>query len=89
MVPTWTGKPGKMIEHFPFREKPENLEQTGKVRKFYPKCWKNEEISASFYFYLFIYFSNTGKWKRKIPEGKFVSPKVVELFRLAAIKRQT
>ena len=31
------------------------FEQTGKVREFYPKYWKNEEILASFYFYFFSY----------------------------------
>ena len=40
MVPTWTektGKPGKMGKLFPVREKSGNVEQTGKVREFYPK----------------------------------------------------
>ena len=42
MVPTRTGKPGKMRKLFPVREKSGNFEQTGKVREFYPKYWKNE-----------------------------------------------
>ena len=45
--PTWTGKtrkPGKMRKLFPVREKSGNFEQTGKVREFYPKYWKNERI---------------------------------------------
>ena len=37
MVPTRTGKPGKMRKPFPVREKLGNFEQTGKVREFYPK----------------------------------------------------
>ena len=59
MVPTWTGKtrkPGKMGKLFPVREKSGNFEQTGKVREFYPKYWKSEEILASFYFYFFSDF---------------------------------
>ena len=31
MVPTWTGKPGKMRKPFPVRLKSGNFEQTGKV----------------------------------------------------------
>ena len=42
MVPTWTGKPGKMGKRFPLREKSGDFEQTGKVRELYPKYWKNE-----------------------------------------------
>ena len=34
MVPTWTGKPGKMRVHFPVRQKSGNFEHTGKVREF-------------------------------------------------------
>ena len=56
MVPTWTGKPGKMRKLFPVREKLGNFEQTGKVREFCPKCWKNEEILASFYHNFFSDF---------------------------------
>ena len=41
MVPTWTGKPGKMSEHFPVREKSGNFAKTGKVREFYLKYWEN------------------------------------------------
>ena len=65
MIPTWTGKPGKMGKLFPVREKLGNFEQTGKVKEFYPKYWKIEGISpkywkterilASFYS---IFFSN-------------------------------
>ena len=39
------------------REKSGNFEQSGKVREFYPKYWKNEEILASFCFYFFSDFS--------------------------------
>ena len=53
MVPTRTGKPGKMRKLFPIEEKSGNFEQTGKVREFYLKYWKNEEILASFSFYFF------------------------------------
>ena len=35
MVPTRTGKPGKMGQHFPVREKSGNFAETGKVREFY------------------------------------------------------
>ena len=35
------------------KEKSGNFEQTGKMREFYPKYWKSEEILASFYFYRF------------------------------------
>ena len=28
-----------------------NFEQTGKVEKFYPQCWKSEGILGSFYFF--------------------------------------
>ena len=38
MVPTWTGKPGKMGEHFPVRENTGNFDQTGKWKK----CWKHQ-----------------------------------------------
>ena len=48
MVPTWTGKPGQMRKLFPVREKSANFEQTGKVREFLPKYWKNEEIYIVF-----------------------------------------
>ena len=34
MVPTSTGKPGKVGMYFPIREKSGNLEHTGKVREF-------------------------------------------------------
>ena len=53
MVPTWTGKMGKL---FPVREKSGHFEQTGKVREFHPKYWKSEGILASFYFYFFSDF---------------------------------
>ena len=45
-VPTGSGKPGrpgKMGEHFPVREKSENFVQTGKVREFYPEHYKSME----------------------------------------------
>ena len=54
-VPTWTGKPGKVRKLFPVKEKSGNFEQTGKVREFCPKCWKNEEILASFYHNFFLW----------------------------------
>ena len=41
MVPTWTGKPGKIRKPFPVSEKSGNFEQTGKVGEFHPKYWKN------------------------------------------------
>ena len=45
MVPTWTGKPGKMRKTFSSQgKKSGNFDQTGKVREFYPKYWKNEGI---------------------------------------------
>ena len=40
MVPTRTGKPGKMGRHFPVREKSGNFEQSGKVRENHTKYWK-------------------------------------------------
>ena len=42
-VPTGTGKqgkPGKMGDHFPVKEKSGNFVQTGKVREFYPNTGK-------------------------------------------------
>ena len=41
VVPTRTGKPGKIGEHFPVRKKSRNFAKTGKVREFYTKYWKN------------------------------------------------
>ena len=46
MVPTVTGKQGKlgkMVRHFPVREKSENFGKTGKVREFYSNYWKNQK----------------------------------------------
>ena len=43
MVPTRTGKPVKMGEHFPVREKSRNFDQIGK--EFYPKYWKIRKFS--------------------------------------------
>ena len=51
----------KMRKRFPVREKSGNFEHTGKVREFYPKYWKSEEILASFFsliFKLYIYLLN-------------------------------
>ena len=48
MVPTGTGKPGKMGKHFPVREKSGNYVKTGKVREFYSKYWKNQKMSGKF-----------------------------------------
>ena len=53
MVPTRTGKLRKL---FPVREMSGNFEQTGKLREFHSKYWKNEEILASFYLYFFCDF---------------------------------
>ena len=44
MVPTGIGKTGKMRKLFPVKEKSGSFEQTGKVREFYTKYWKNEGI---------------------------------------------
>ena len=44
MVPTRSGKPGKMGEHFPVREGLGNLTKTGKVREFYQKYQKNKKL---------------------------------------------
>ena len=41
-----TGKPEKLGKHFPITEKLGDFEQTGKVRKFYPKYWKSEVIGS-------------------------------------------
>ena len=59
VVPTRTGKPGKMRKLFPVKEsqgiwnrleKSGNFAQnSGKMRGIYPKYWKSEEILASFY----------------------------------------
>ena len=43
MVPTRTGKPGKMGDHFPVREKSGNFAKTGKVGEFYPKYWEKKK----------------------------------------------
>ena len=43
MVPTKTGKLGKMERHFPVREKSRNFSKTGKVREFYQNYWKIQE----------------------------------------------
>ena len=43
VVPSRTGKPGKMEEHFPVRENSGNFAKTGKVRQFYPEYWKNQK----------------------------------------------
>ena len=50
MIPTRSGKPGKMRKLFPVREKSGKFEQTWKVREFDQKYWKNEDILANFYF---------------------------------------
>ena len=46
MVPTLTGKPGKMESIFQLG----NFEHTGKVREFYTKYWKSQRISDNSYF---------------------------------------
>ena len=66
MVPTLTGKPGNVRKLFQSGksqgilnrlEKSGNCtKNTGKMREFYPKYWKNEEILGSFYFYFFSDF---------------------------------
>ena len=40
MAPTGTGKPEKMGDHFPVKEKSGDFDQNGKVREFCPKYWK-------------------------------------------------
>ena len=55
MVPTWTGKHGKVGNIFSQGilkrlEKSWNFTQnTAKVREFYSKYWENEEFLASFF----------------------------------------
>ena len=44
MVLIGTGKPGKMGDHFPERKKSGNFDHTQKVKEFYPKYWKYQEI---------------------------------------------
>ena len=44
MVPTRTGKPGKMGEHFPVRVKSGNFAKSGKGREFYQNTGKLEKI---------------------------------------------
>ena len=46
MVPSGTGKPGKMGRHFLVREKSGNFVKTGKVREFSSKyCKKQKKLS--------------------------------------------
>ena len=52
------GKPGKMGEHFPVREKSGNFAETGKVREFHPKYWKIKKIILE------IEKKNTGKVRK-------------------------
>ena len=49
----------KTGEHFPVRQKLGNFAETGKVREFYPKYWKDQKKNY------------TGKLQEKL--GKFVS----------------
>ena len=42
--PPGLGKPGKMGDEFPVREKSGNFAKTRKFKEFYPKHWKNQEI---------------------------------------------
>ena len=51
MVPTRTGKPGKMRKLFPVREKSGNFEQTGKVREFCPNTGKAGNFSQFLFFF--------------------------------------
>ena len=45
MVPTPPGKPGKMGEHFPVREKSGNFTQnTGNIKDFSTKYWILEKL---------------------------------------------
>ena len=69
MVPTRTGKPGKMRKLFPVREKSGNFEQTEKVREFWAKYWKNEGILpkilgklGTFSQFLFLFFLKLFNW---------------------------
>ena len=55
MIPTPTGKPGKIGEHFPVREKSRNFAKMGKVREFDQKYWKNQKKI------ILEFFLNTGK----------------------------
>ena len=60
MVPTPTGKPEKMGENFPMREKSGNFEQTGKdreiytkylkIKDFYTKQWKSWNLDNFLFF---------------------------------------
>ena len=66
MAPTWTGKPGKWQNNFQSGKSLGILnrleksgiftQNTGKMRKIYPKYWKSEEILVSFYLYFFFDF---------------------------------
>ena len=58
MVPTRTGKPGKIGEHFPLREKSGKFAKTGKVREFGPKYWK---IGTKLYWKLEKILEKSGK----------------------------
>ena len=82
----WKTRMGKL---FPVREKLGNFEETGKVRKFYQKYWKNEGILPSVYLYFSQIFNKVfyllnslnkivknGQILKK--SGKFVSPKMGE-----------
>ena len=59
MVPTPTGKYGKMGEHFRVSEKSLNFEQTGKVRGFYTtneKIWKFRQFFSVIFEIWTIFF---------------------------------
>ena len=56
MVPTSTGKPGKMAKHFPIREKSGNFTQnTGKMKGILPQ--KLEKL-GNFSQFLFLFLSD-------------------------------
>ena len=48
-----------MGRHFPVREKSGNFEQTGKVREYLTKYWKNEKISDKYYLILLVIYKLT------------------------------
>ena len=70
MIPTRTGKPGKMGEHFPVREKSGDFAKTANVREFYPKYWKiRKKLYCKF-------DKNTGK------VGEICQPVIVEILQI-------
>ena len=60
-VPTRTGKPGKMVRHFPVREKSGNFDQTGKVREKSGKITQNTGKLREFQTNILCHSSVTAK----------------------------